>query len=193
MIQGITISKLFLLLIAVCLSLLFLNVSNKKNKKTYMILSLVPIIAFFMFTDYEQEQAVLSNEIDWITKVIESEYSFNEIEIKRMNKDDEKKHFTLQTENGQYILGIDKGQLKVIEEVNGEHLRGRRNVLDSLRALGISEESLFYESDVSYEVESGASQLKITLLNHAVTTIKDTNEENTIVYLDKDRQTEKHE
>lgn len=193
MIQGITISKLFTLMIAICLSLVFINASNKKNKKKYMILSLVPIIAFFIFTEYEQEQKDLSDEVEWITDSIRKEYKLNQIEVEKVNEGNKKKRFTLQTENGNYVLEIEKGRLTVIDTKDGENLRGRKNVLDVLSASEVSNESLFYESDTSYGVESDGTSLKIKLLNHVVTTIRENKEDGEIIYLDKDKQTEKHE
>lgn len=190
--MDLTLSTPFIAIIALLFTILLVNIGIQKNKKVLVLLGTVPLLAGSFYVSNQKQMEVESQQTLYAQQAFESLYRPDNLNIEKTGKRKGWADYQIETPSGRYTVAF-KNEVEDAFEVTkeeGESLRGRKNVFDTLEMMGINLDtwSVWYEEKNSYVAETTDEQYQIQLDGDTVISIID--EEENIVF---QREEEKNE
>lgn len=194
MLQGASLSIGFLFVLTMICSFFLAKRGIQKNKKLFMVLSLIPLFLFIRYFEEANDTKIEESQIKTITTELVGLYYLDSIVVEPLEKQASVgNQFSVETEVGKYKAYFNPDVMDSFnfEYVDGEDLRGRKNVFDVLQIAGIytsdSDLVVDYVDDTLYRVEVNEDTLVVRLTDHVVDVIE--NEDGVSLYVNQDNST----
>lgn len=175
------------------LSLVILGLTYKKRTH-YVWLSIVPIIALFMYQSHIEDVRIMNKQVDYATFQWTELYQPLMLDMSPTTYSDSEAvdEWLLETESGQYILHFEADQYDGFEVVRTldeyEPLRGRRNVLDAIVLLDLAGHLHFDGTDYTLTDDNEIYQFTMTNTNRVDEVIRSDGD---IIYANEEEKDEK--
>lgn len=182
--MSLTLSTPFVVAIAVLFTLLLVNSGIQKNKKVLVLLGTVPLMVGSFYINNQKQVEVEKEQTLYAQQAFESLYRPDYLNVQKAEKTKEHTIYQLETPSGMYTISFGNQVTDAFEvtEEEGEPLRGRKNVFDTLEMIQVDLDtsSVWYENPNTYIAETLEKEYRIELKNDAVITIVD--EQQNIVF-----------